>query len=93
MNPAIIALVVICLSSLPVMLTLFLYSNFYRVAIGDTRKQIELNSDLLHKFMMEEKTSWSKLMSHVPDLDNREYEIYTCKEGCCHYFVEKNEKK
>ncbi len=89
MNPAIIALVVIALSSLPIMLTLFLYSNFYRVAVGETRKQIEINRELIDKLIYEKETGWSALMSHTPYVDKTEYQIETCKEGCCKYLLPK----
>jgi hypothetical protein len=89
MHPAIIALVVIALSSLPIMLTLFLYSNFYRVAVGETRKQIEINRELIDKLIYEKETGWSALMSHTPYVDKTQYEVHTCKQGCCKYLLPK----
>lgn len=71
------------------MLTMFMYSHFYRVAVGDMRKQIELNSELVYKMILEQKMNWSALMSHVPDVDKTEYVSVKCKSGCCKYFLEK----
>jgi hypothetical protein len=77
------------LAILSIMTLYYLYKTYWKVVMGPLYQQIELNKQT--KFLQEaqNKTEWNKLLSHTAD--SKEV-ITTCKNGCCKFFGNYEEK-
>jgi hypothetical protein len=62
-----------------------MYKTYLKVAVGPLRDQIEFNKELLRFHLLEEKTSWSSIMSHTPEAEKKQ--VLSCRNGCCKYTV------
>lgn len=65
------------------MIGYYMYHTYLKVALGPLRQQIELNKELVRLYMIDQQTSWSTALVHVPDKEK----IFTCRKGCCRFRV------
>jgi len=60
-----------------------MYHTYIKVAVGPLRDQIEFNKQLVRQYLLEQKTSWSTVLTHTPEAEKKE--TLTCRNGCCKY--------
>ena len=64
------------------MFSYYMYKSYLFIPVGELRRQIEFNRELLETNLLESHTGWTTLMCHVP---NREKSKMCCERGCCKY--------
>lgn len=62
-----------------------MYHHYIKVAVGQLRQQIELNKELVEKYLLDEQTSWNTVLIHTPNKEKQK--IFTCRKGCCRFVV------
>jgi hypothetical protein len=60
-----------------------MYHTYIKVAVGPLRDQIEFNKQLVRQYLLEQKTSWSTVLTHTPEAEKKQ--TLTCRNGCCKY--------
>ena len=49
-----------------------MYHTYIKVAVGPLRDQIEFNKQLVRQYLLEQKTSWSTVLTHTPEAEKKE---------------------